>query len=956
MTFSQSKQMTLRPQKEKKMFTFLVALFTAACLFVPYMLMSEGYFTFYGDFNVQQIPFYQICHQAIHDGNVNWNWLTDLGSDFVGAYAFYTLGSPFFWVTLIFPNSFVPYLMGPLLILKFAFAALTAYMYIRRFTKTAYAASLGGLLYAFSGFSIYNIFFNHFHEAIIAFPLLLLAMELLLTENRRGVFALAVAFCAITNYFFFFGMVVFCVIYFFVRLCSKAIKVKLSRFLVFALEAVLGLALSAAFLVPALNAIMGNSRISNVLLGWNGITYGKEQIYLNIVECFFFPPDIPARPVFFPGANVKWSSLGGWLPVFSMTGFFTWFKLREKSWLKRVLAICVLCAMVPILNSAFYAFNVSYYARWFYMPVLMICLATVMLTEDRSVDWRSGFRWNAAITAAIVLVVGFFPQKIMENGKEKIILGLYTQDREGDYTYLIRFGTTCLIAVVCVLLQKPLFDLLKKNRTHFYKVAIACVCLVSVIYGNVFIASGRSHSYDIKNVMIDSLIEEEIDLGDESNFRIDVYDGVDNTGMYLGYPTINAFHSVVSPSIMEFYDYIGVERSVASRPDTDIPAIRSLLSVKYLINRIDGDSFVDDIGETRMPDYEYVKTSGNYYVYENQNYVPYGFSYNYYMSYDFCNSYSDESKTRLMLKAMLLTDDQIKKYGEYMTDIDTLGSGYDADATTLSFTDTAMAYDAETLRDTAADNFSVDNYGFSATVTRDEKSLVFFSVPYDEGWTAYVNDKQVEVEKVNVGFMAVPVEEGESKIRFNYRNTGLTSGATITITAVAVFAVYMLISLIWLKKNLHDTVYPEGDQLLDVWQADDIAESAFEIKPTRSIFDSLDEEFFDTKSKEIAGGFTINEEIFDEEKTTMKLKYDFVVNRVAGEIVAVSVGNTTGSFNGYIKLNETGAFVFNALKKDTTREDIINALLKEYPDATYEIAAQSVDELIEKLKKADLLV
>ena len=112
MTFTESKKTVLGIQKEKKLFTFLVALFTAACLFVPYMLMSEGYFTFYGDFNVQQIPFYQMCHGAIRDGNINWNWLTDLGSDFVGAYAFYTLGSPFFWVTLIFPNSFVPYLMG----------------------------------------------------------------------------------------------------------------------------------------------------------------------------------------------------------------------------------------------------------------------------------------------------------------------------------------------------------------------------------------------------------------------------------------------------------------------------------------------------------------------------------------------------------------------------------------------------------------------------------------------------------------------------------------------------------------------------------------------------------------------------------------------------------------------------------------------------------------------------
>lgn len=86
----------------------------------------------------------------------------------------------------------------------------------------------------------------------------------------------------------------------------------------------------------------------------------------------------------------------------------------------------------------------------------------------------------------------------------------------------------------------------------------------------------------------------------------------------------------------------------------------------------------------------------------------------------------------------------------------------------------------------------------------------------------------------------------------------------------------------------------------------------------------------------------------------MKLKYDFVVNNVAGETVAVSVGNN-GGFNGYIKLNETGAFIFNMLKKETTREDIITALANEYPDAANSDIVESVDELIEHLEKADLL-
>ena len=871
MNFSCLKHTALRPQKEKYLSTFIIALITASALFVPYMIMGEGYFIFYGDFNVQMIPFYKEAHKAIKAGNIFWNWNTDLGANFIGSYSYYLLGSPFFWLTIPFPNWMVPYFMGPLLILKFACAAFTAYCYIRRFTRTPQAARLGGLLYAFSGFSVYNIFFNMFHEAIIVFPLLLLSLELLITENRRFIFALTVALCAVTNYFFFFGMVVFTVIYFFVRLFSGAIKVKISRFFVLVFEAVLGLALAAFLLLPSILAILGNSRISEVLLGWNAIMYGKEQIYANIMECFFFPPDIPARPVFFPGANVKWSSLGGWLPLFSMVGVFVWFSQRKNHWLKRVRGISIFMAMVPILNSVFYAFNTAYYARWFYMPILLMCLATVSLTEDSTVKWSIGYKWVLGITAAVTLVIGFFPQKDTEN--DKLIFGLYSQSDDGMYTF--RFWVTCAIAILSLVILGMLLKLIKTDRKAFYRGATVCVCIISAVYGNFFIACGRSHSYDIKEIMIDQLIEGEVDLEDDSNFRVDAYDGVDNTSMYLGLPGINAFHSVVPGSIMSFYDYIGVERSVASRPDTDVAAIRPLLSVKYLLNRKDGDSFLDDDNETLMPDYEYVKTSGGYYIYENKNYIPYGFSYDYYMSYEFCDSYSKSDRASLMLKAVLLTDEQIKKYSYLLDNLENLELPpyyYEEEGTSLSLTDEAMAYDCEQLRETSADLFEIDNDGFTAKVTRDKDNLVFFSVPYDDGWTAYVNGKEAEIENVNVGFMAVKVGTGESEIRFVYRTPGLVNGLLITGGACIVLLLYILIWTIYKKNHSPDNCYPEGEQLIKEWRRQDredalkILSERFPENPKESILDDNSDINIPHIENGFDGGFKIDSDILENDE------------------------------------------------------------------------------------------
>ena len=54
----------------------------------------------------------------------------------------------------------------------------------------------------------------------------------------------------------------------------------------------------------------------------------------------------------------------------------------------------------------------------------------------------------------------------------------------------------------------------------------------------------------------------------------------------------------------------------------------------------------------------------------------------------------------------------------------------------------------------------------------------------------------------------------------------------------------------------------------------------------------------------------------------MKLKYNFVTNKVADRIVAVAVGDDAQKFNGFIKMNDTGAFIFNMLRNDVTVDEI----------------------------------
>ena len=151
-----------RKQYNYALISFLTGIFLGFTLFIWGIVIDGGLFIYYGDYNAQQIPFYQMVHDSVLNGETMWSNKTDLGANLIGSYSFYLISSPFFLFTLLFPSGAVPYLMAPLLILKLGLASLGSFYYLRRYFSHPGYAVLGSMLYAFSGFSLYNIFFNHF--------------------------------------------------------------------------------------------------------------------------------------------------------------------------------------------------------------------------------------------------------------------------------------------------------------------------------------------------------------------------------------------------------------------------------------------------------------------------------------------------------------------------------------------------------------------------------------------------------------------------------------------------------------------------------------------------------------------------------------------------------------------------------------------------------------------------
>ena len=769
--------------------TFLLTLILSLIIYLPFVIYDKGYFFFLGDFNVQQIPFYRLAHDAIRSGDVLWNWNTDLGVNFLGSYSFYLLFSPFFWLTLPFPGSWVPYMIAPLLALKTACAALTSYIYIERFTRTKFFAQIGAMLYAFSGFLIYNTFFNHFHEAVIFFPLLLIAVEELVVNNKKGLFICAVALNCIVNYWFFIGEVVFVIIYVFIRMTSAQWKMTFKKFFNIAFESVIGLAIAMVVLLPSVMAIANNPRTTadNILTGWNFWIYWADQRLPAIFQTMFFPPDLPSQPNFFPEHKAKWSSMTLWLPLVSMTGVISYVLSTKKDWLKKILITSLIFAIIPGFNSAFVLFNDSYYARWYYMPILMMCLASALAFERRNVnvDMRRGLRWTLGFTLLFTVAIGFTPNKV--DGEYEIGLCKYPE----------RFWGYVLIAFLGLAVTYVLFTQLKKSK-YFRMVLMASIALMAVTFSWIYIGLGKCYSDDtewIRNTAIagrDNLITHK---DTDEFFRTDIYKSMDNLGMYWNIPNIQAFHSIIPVSIMDFYPNVGVKRDVSSKPDIELYPLRSLLSVKYYYvpQRKDDEN-------SQMYGFEYYDEQYDFNIYENKYYLPMGFAYDTLMTREQLLDLGKNSRSNALLGAMAVEDEKIiARYSHITTSLDEF---YEAHTTEDEF-----QRDVESRRAMSAYYFKKDNKGFTSKCNLDKPALMFFSVPYEDGWTAYVNGKPAEIIKANLGFMAVEVPEGECEIRFDFFPKGLKLGAVICIIGIIIAIIYVYVFKYITKKKKIATKY-----------------------------------------------------------------------------------------------------------------------------------------------------
>ena len=720
---------------------FLLALLS----FLPAIISGEGILTLVGDYNFQQIPFTMACNRAIKSGSVLWDWSADLGSSFIGAYSFYTLGSPFFWLSLLVPEWAVPYVMGPIYILKYVVAGIAACAYMKRFVKDEKYAVLGGVLYAFSGFSVSALMYYHFHDVVALFPILLLGLEKLVVEEKKGFFAFAVAVNALVNYVFFIGEVIFIILYFIIRFLITDVRRYAIKIIHCFLEGALGVAMAAVLFIPSVLFVLSNPRVSQMIQLPNMFIYHPSR-YLQILKALLVPADPMALEVAIQETDYTTCEL--YLPVFGFVLAIIYVYKNRKDWLSRMVVFSLVIMFVPVLNSAFYMFNNDYYARWFYMPVLIFALATVKMLEGR--DFRLIRRGAiGAIGMTLILMVCI----------------IVSQPVYHKYMFIGYFG----VAIAGYLFLGVL------NQVTWRQIIIVVSVFVLVCQGADIYQmrkEGETADYIMSRLIRTGT---DMNLPEDPDYRIHYYWAFWNGHLVKGYPTASSFTSTISGSIFEFFDLLGIERTIVSQYPEEYEGIPALLSVKYRITTWDTNGNLY---------YRFYNGDEDVHVYEKDDYIPFGFVYDYYMTVSEFKKVDTEKRHCLLMKAIIINDEDEDDVSKTLSKLNEIMIG---EVTQEDFNN-----DVEKLRLSASENFKRSTAGFSSEVHREMPGYIFYSVPFDEGWSAFVNGEKTEIIKAE-GFMAVRVDAGESEVEFHYMIPGLIPGVIVSIVAWIVWGIVIIL-------------------------------------------------------------------------------------------------------------------------------------------------------------------
>ena len=411
-----------------------------------------------------------------------------------------------------------------------------------------------------------------------------------------------------------------------------------------------------------------------------------------------------------------------------------------------------------------------------------------------------------------------------------------------DFHFAVFYAAMIFISIYAMLMYLHMAK--RISKTYLFLITLAIVVIESSVNMSVTSVTTINRSnYINDNADVRALLKK---LPMDDFYRIDKVDRkTKDDGAWLNFKSVSIFSSTANASLTELFEKLGNEASTNAYSITgETPLLDMLFAVRYAIYT----------GESRNTNISYVDISGNSYLYENPYTLPLGYMVDERFSDDWNLNLGDPIDVQNDLAAVYGLPDifeQIETIKEstsvnFQTDID---GEYYAYVTNPSIDEVEFSYgdgdvkksfknlkrhyilELGTLEGEKNGRFvstdddkdeSIDarvyrvNYDslkklyyilnknplylskisdsyLSGNVHAVENTTLFTSIPYDEGWSVYVDGKKAEKIKLLDAFIGLKLEKGQHEIEFKYVSSGIIEGAIISAASLALLLLICLV-------------------------------------------------------------------------------------------------------------------------------------------------------------------
>ncbi len=203
--------------------SFLVPALIMLVIFVIQQIYPFGERSFlHIDMYHQYFPFLVEFYHKLRNGeSLFYSWNTGIGSNFLALYVYY-LASPANWLCILVPERFLMEFLSYMVVIKTGLCGLTFTYYIRKHFQSSPWGILGfSLFYALSGFMAAYNWDVMWLDVIVLAPVIILGAERLVNEGKCYMYCVTLGLSILSNYYLSIMLCIFLVLYFAVLLIAR---------------------------------------------------------------------------------------------------------------------------------------------------------------------------------------------------------------------------------------------------------------------------------------------------------------------------------------------------------------------------------------------------------------------------------------------------------------------------------------------------------------------------------------------------------------------------------------------------------------------------------------------------------------------------------------------------------------------------------------------------------------